>query len=33
VGTDAPASSAKTQERLGWHPTQTGLIADVEYPD
>jgi nucleoside-diphosphate-sugar epimerase len=33
VGTDAPASSAKTQERLGWHPTQTGLIADVEYPE
>ncbi len=32
VGADAPASSAKTQERLGWRPTQTGLIADLERP-
>jgi len=33
VGNDAPASSAKTQERLGWRPTQTGLIADLEHPE
>ena len=31
VGRDAPASSALTQERLGWRPTiQTGLIADLD---
>ncbi|MGA7217263.1 MAG: hypothetical protein WBX38_03060 [Candidatus Sulfotelmatobacter sp.] len=28
-GVDAPASSALTQERLGWHPTEPGLIADL----
>jgi nucleoside-diphosphate-sugar epimerase len=28
-GIDAPASSAQTQERLGWQPTQVGLIADL----
>src|SRR5271166_2600762 len=33
VGGDAPASSAKTQERLGWRPTQTGLISDLDRPD
>jgi nucleoside-diphosphate-sugar epimerase len=27
---DCPASSAQTQERLGWHPTQPGLIADLD---
>jgi len=27
---DMPASSALTQERLGWHPTRPGLIADLE---
>jgi hypothetical protein len=27
---DQPASSAITQERMGWHPTQPGLIADLE---
>jgi nucleoside-diphosphate-sugar epimerase len=27
---DAPASSALTQERLGWTPTHIGLIADLE---
>ena len=27
---DLPASSALTQERLGWHPTGPGLIADLE---
>jgi nucleoside-diphosphate-sugar epimerase len=30
VGFDMPASSALTQERLGWHPTGPGLIADLE---
>ena len=31
VGIDAPASSALTQERLGWHPTnQPGMIADLD---
>ena len=30
VGWDLPASSARTQERLGWHPTGPGLIADLE---
>jgi nucleoside-diphosphate-sugar epimerase len=30
VGADAPASSALTQERLGWRPTGPGLIADLE---
>ncbi|MGH9445139.1 MAG: SDR family oxidoreductase [Terriglobia bacterium] len=30
VGLDCPASSALTQERLGWRPTGPGLIADLE---
>jgi nucleoside-diphosphate-sugar epimerase len=30
VGYDMPASSVQTQERLGWHPTGPGLIADLE---
>jgi nucleoside-diphosphate-sugar epimerase len=30
LGIDAPASSALTRELLGWHPTQPGLIADLE---
>jgi nucleoside-diphosphate-sugar epimerase len=30
VGVDVPASSALTQERLGWRPVQIGLIADLE---
>jgi nucleoside-diphosphate-sugar epimerase len=29
-GIDAPASSALTQERLGWKPTHIGLIEDLE---
>jgi nucleoside-diphosphate-sugar epimerase len=33
VGGDAPASSALTQERLGWRPTQTGLISDLDRRD
>ena len=32
VGADCPASSAQTQERLGWRPTQPGLISDLEQP-
>ena len=32
VGLDAPASSALTQQRLGWRPTaQPGLIADLDH--
>jgi nucleoside-diphosphate-sugar epimerase len=30
VGYDMPASSAQTQERLGWRPTGPRLIADLE---
>jgi nucleoside-diphosphate-sugar epimerase len=30
AGLDLPASSAQTQERLQWHPTGPGLIADLE---
>jgi nucleoside-diphosphate-sugar epimerase len=30
VGSDFPASSAKTQKQLGWHPTGPGLIVDLE---
>jgi nucleoside-diphosphate-sugar epimerase len=30
AGLDMPASSAQTQERLQWHPTGPGLIADLE---
>jgi nucleoside-diphosphate-sugar epimerase len=30
AGFDMPASSAQTQQRLGWHPTGPGLIADLE---
>jgi len=29
VGLDMPASSALTQKRLDWKPTQIGLIADI----
>jgi nucleoside-diphosphate-sugar epimerase len=29
-GLDAPASSALTQQRLGWKPTHPGLIDDLE---
>ena len=28
-GMDGPASSAQTQEQLGWRPVQRGLIADL----
>jgi nucleoside-diphosphate-sugar epimerase len=27
---DMPASSALTQQRLGWHPTHVGLLADLD---
>ena len=30
---DLTASSARTRERLGWHPTGPGLIADLEAMD
>lgn len=30
AGVDMPASSAQTRERLGWHPTGPGMIADLE---
>ena len=30
AGVDMPASSALTRQRLGWHPTGPGLIADLE---
>ena len=34
VGADGPASSALTQERLGWRPTQkSGMIADLDHMD
>src|SRR5580658_10084935 len=29
---DCPASSAKTQEQLGWRPTHAALIADIDRP-
>jgi len=29
---DGPASSALTQQRLGWKPTELGLIADITRP-
>jgi nucleoside-diphosphate-sugar epimerase len=29
-GMDGPASSAKTQQQLGWRPVQPGLIADLD---
>jgi nucleoside-diphosphate-sugar epimerase len=31
IGFDGPASSALTQERLGWHPTGPGLISDLDH--
>jgi nucleoside-diphosphate-sugar epimerase len=30
AGLDLPASSAQTRKRLGWHPTDPGLIDDLE---
>jgi nucleoside-diphosphate-sugar epimerase len=31
MGIDVPASSAQTRERLGWRPTQPGLISDLDH--
>jgi nucleoside-diphosphate-sugar epimerase len=31
MGADVPASSALTQQRMGWRPTQIGLIRDLEH--
>ncbi|KIZ33114.1 MULTISPECIES: SDR family oxidoreductase [Rhodopseudomonas] len=33
AGLDMPASSALTQQRLGWTPTGIGLIADIGRPN
>ena len=33
VGMDMPASSALTQQRLGWQPNYPGLLADLEQGD
>jgi nucleoside-diphosphate-sugar epimerase len=33
AGLDMPASSALTQQRLGWTPAGIGLIADIGQPD
>ena len=30
LAADVPASSALTQQRLGWQPTHPGLIDDLE---
>jgi nucleoside-diphosphate-sugar epimerase len=29
---DNPASSAQTQEQMGWRPTRPGLISDLDHP-
>jgi len=31
IGRDMPASSALTRQRLGWRPTQTGMIDDLNH--
>jgi len=32
VGLDCPASSERTREQLGWHPTKASLIPDIDQP-
>jgi hypothetical protein len=31
AGADAPASSARTPEWLGWRPTGPGLVSDLDH--
>jgi nucleoside-diphosphate-sugar epimerase len=31
LGMDGPATSTQTKERLGWRPTQPGLISDLDH--
>jgi len=31
AGIDSPASSAKTQQQLGWHPTHSTLLQDLDH--
>jgi nucleoside-diphosphate-sugar epimerase len=31
AGLDMPSSSALTRQRLGWRPTQTGLLDDLDH--
>lgn len=33
ISMDNPTSSKLTQQRLGWHPTQPGLLADLQEAD
>lgn len=33
AGLDMPATSARTQQELDWHPTHKGLLADLEEGD
>jgi nucleoside-diphosphate-sugar epimerase len=32
LGLDCPASAAKTMARLGWSPTQLGIVSDLDQP-
>lgn len=32
AGLDCPASSPQTQQQLGWRPTQSALIPDIDRP-
>lgn len=32
AGLDCPASAARTQEQMGWRPTQPSLIPDIDRP-